>query len=50
VTGRVSARSRSRTVTGSTGWIWRVQDGKVVYAHVYASAADATAAFEDGDT
>ena len=50
VTGRVSARSRSRTVTGSTGWIWRVQDGKVVYVHVYASAADATAAFEDGDT
>ena len=27
-TGRVSARSRSRTVTGSTGWIWRVRDGR----------------------
>ena len=49
VTGRVSARSRSRTVTGSTGWIWRVRDGKVVYVRVYASAADATAAFEDDE-
>jgi ketosteroid isomerase-like protein len=48
VTGKVSARSRSRTVTGSTGWIWRVRDGKIVYVRVYASAADATAAFEEG--
>jgi ketosteroid isomerase-like protein len=48
VTGRVSARSRSRTVSGSTGWIWRVRDGKIVYVRVYASAADATAAFEEG--
>jgi ketosteroid isomerase-like protein len=47
VTGRVSARSRSRTVTGSTGWIWRVRDGKVFYVRVYPSAADATAAFAD---
>jgi ketosteroid isomerase-like protein len=47
VTGRVSARSRSRTVTGSTGWIWRVRDGKVVYVRVYPSAADALAALED---
>jgi ketosteroid isomerase-like protein len=47
VTGRVSARSRSRTVTGSTGWVWRVRDGKVVYVRVYASAADATAAVEN---
>ena len=50
VTGKVSARSRSRTVTGSTGWIWRVRDGKVMYVRVYASAADAIAALEeDGD-
>ena len=49
VTGRVSARSRSRTVTGSTGWIWRVRDGKVVYVRVYASAADAIAALEAGE-
>jgi ketosteroid isomerase-like protein len=49
VTGRVSARSRSRTVTGSTGWIWRVRDGKVTYVRVYASAADALAALEEDD-
>ena len=49
VTGKVSARSRARTISGSTGWIWRVRDGKVVYVRVYASAADATAAFEEGD-
>jgi ketosteroid isomerase-like protein len=48
VTGKVSARSRSRTVTGSTGWVWRVRDGKVVYGHVYESAADAIAALEEG--
>jgi ketosteroid isomerase-like protein len=48
VTGKVSARSRARTVTGSTGWIWRVRDGKVVYGKVYASAADAIAALEAG--
>ena len=49
VTGKVSARSRSRTVAGSTGWIWRVQDGKVIFGRVYASAADATEAVESGD-
>jgi ketosteroid isomerase-like protein len=49
VTGRVSARSRSRTVTGSTGWIWRVRNGKVTYVRVYASAADAIAALEDDE-
>ena len=47
VTGKVSARSSTRTVTGSTGWIWRVREGKVVYGKVYASAADAIAALED---
>jgi uncharacterized protein len=47
VTGRVSARSRSRTVSGSTGWIWRVRDGKVTYVRVYPSAADAIAALEE---
>ena len=48
VTGKVSARSRSRTVTGSTGWIWGLRGGKVAYIRVYASAADAVAALEDG--
>jgi ketosteroid isomerase-like protein len=47
VTGKVSARSRGRTVTGSTGWIWRVEDGKVAEVKVFASAADATAALDD---
>ena len=46
VTGRVSARSPARIVAGSTGWIWRLRDGRVVYARVYPSAADAMAAFE----
>jgi ketosteroid isomerase-like protein len=46
VTGKVSARSRARTVTGSTGWIWRVREGKVVCGRVYGSAADAIAALE----
>jgi ketosteroid isomerase-like protein len=49
VTGRVSARSRNRTVTGSTGWIWQVRDGKVTYVRVYASAADAVAALEQDE-
>ena len=47
VTGKVSARSRGRSVTGSTGWIWQVRDGKVIYGKVYASAADAIAALEE---
>jgi ketosteroid isomerase-like protein len=49
VTGKVSARSRSRTISGSTGWIWRVRDGKVVFGRVYLSAADATEAIESGE-
>jgi ketosteroid isomerase-like protein len=49
VTGRVSARSASRTVTGSTGWVWRVREGKVAYIRVYGSAADAIAAMEDDE-
>jgi ketosteroid isomerase-like protein len=47
VTGKVSARSRARTISGSTRWIWRVRDGKVVYGRVYDSAADAIAALEE---
>jgi ketosteroid isomerase-like protein len=45
VTGRVHARSPSRVVSGSTGWIWRVRDGKVASVRVYPSAAEAIAAF-----
>jgi ketosteroid isomerase-like protein len=47
VTGKVNARSPARVVSGSTGWVWRVRDGRVVYGRVYPSAADAIAAFED---
>jgi ketosteroid isomerase-like protein len=48
VTGRVNARSSARIVDGSTGWIWRVRDGRVVYGRVYASAAEAERAAMDG--
>jgi ketosteroid isomerase-like protein len=46
VIGRVAARSPARVVAGSTGWIWRLRDGLIVYARVYPSAAEAMAAFE----
>ncbi len=46
VTGRVSARSHSRVVSGSSGWIWRVEDGLVVHGRVYPSAGAALAALE----
>jgi ketosteroid isomerase-like protein len=46
VTGRVNARSAARIVDGSTGWVWRVRDGRVVYGRVYPSAADAVRAAE----
>jgi uncharacterized protein len=45
VTGRVHARSPARVVAGSTGWIWRLRDGKVASVRVYPSAAEAIAAF-----
>jgi ketosteroid isomerase-like protein len=48
VIGRVNARSSARIVDGSTGWIWRVRDGRVVYGRVYASAAEAERAAADG--
>jgi ketosteroid isomerase-like protein len=48
VTGRVSARSPSRMISGSTGWVWRVRSGLVVYVRVYASAAEARAAVSPG--
>jgi ketosteroid isomerase-like protein len=48
VTGRVSARSPSRMISGSTGWVWRVRAGLVVYVRVYSSAAEARAAVSPG--
>jgi ketosteroid isomerase-like protein len=47
VIGRVNARSAARIVDGSTGWVWRVRDGRVVYGRAYASAADAERAATD---
>jgi ketosteroid isomerase-like protein len=41
VLGRVSARSPARIVEGSTGWVFRVNDGRVIYGRVYPSAGDA---------
>jgi ketosteroid isomerase-like protein len=49
VTGRVSARSPARLIAGSSGWIWRVREGKIVYGRVYASAGEAIAALETPD-
>jgi ketosteroid isomerase-like protein len=49
VVGRVSARSHARIVEGSTGWVWRVRGGRVVYGRAYLSAAEAEqAAMDDG--
>jgi ketosteroid isomerase-like protein len=48
VTGKVSASSPARLIAGSSGWIWRVRDGKVVYGRVYPSASAAVEAFENG--
>jgi ketosteroid isomerase-like protein len=48
VTGRVTAHSPSRIVEGSTGWVFRVRDGRVVYGRVYASAGDAERAVMGG--
>ena len=47
VTGKVSARSPARVIAGSSGWILRVREGKIVYGRVYPSAADAIAAMEN---
>ena len=35
-----------RVVSGSSGWIWRVEGGLVVYGRVYPSASEALASLE----
>jgi ketosteroid isomerase-like protein len=50
VTGRVSARSPARVVSGSTGWVWRVRSGKVIRGLVYPSAEEAVAALRAEET
>ena len=44
VTGRVWARGSGRVVDSSTGWIFKVRDGRLVWAQVFDSAAEAAAA------
>ena len=44
VTGRVWARGSGRVVDSSTGWIFKVRDGRLVWAQVFESAAEAAAA------
>jgi ketosteroid isomerase-like protein len=44
VTGRVYARSRSRSIAGTAGWVWHLRDGRVVSGRAYESAAEAIAA------
>ncbi len=46
VTGKMSAVAPGRMVAGSTGWIWRLCEGKIVYGRVYPSARAAVAAME----
>lgn len=47
VTGRVWARGSGRVVDSSTGWLFEVQDGRLVWARVFESANEATAAARD---
>ena len=47
VTGRVWARGSGRVIDSSTGWIFRVAGGKLTWAQVYESAAEAVAAARD---
>jgi ketosteroid isomerase-like protein len=44
VTGRVWARGSGRVVDSSTGWLFRVRGGQLVWARVFESAAEAVAA------
>jgi len=44
VTGRVWARGSGRVVDSSTGWLFKVREGQLVWGRVFESAAEATAA------
>jgi len=48
VTGRVWARGEGRVVDSSTGWLFDVRDGRLVWARVFESAGEATAAARSG--
>ena len=48
VTGRVWARGGGRVVDSSTGWLFQVRDGRMVWARVFESATEAEAAARGG--
>ena len=48
VTGRVWARGSGRVVDSSTGWLFRVRDGKLTWARVFESATEAAEAARSG--
>ena len=47
VTGRVWARGSGRVVDSSTGWLFKVREGQLVWARVFESATEAAAAAGD---
>ena len=46
--GEAGGGSPARVIAGTSGWIWRVREGKVVHGRVYPSAPAAIDAFENG--
>jgi ketosteroid isomerase-like protein len=40
-TGRVYAWGAGRVIDAPAGWLWRVEDGLIVYGRIFASAASA---------
>lgn len=40
-TGRVYAWGAGRVIDSPAGWLWRVQDGLIVYGRIFGSAAGA---------
>jgi ketosteroid isomerase-like protein len=40
-TGRVYAWGAGRVIDAPAGWLWRVEDGLIVYGRIFASAAGA---------
>jgi ketosteroid isomerase-like protein len=41
VTGRVYAWGAGRVIDSPAGWLWRVQDGQLVYGRIFQTAAGA---------
>jgi ketosteroid isomerase-like protein len=48
--GRVYARDLEGSIVDSpAGWIWRVENGRVVFARVFERPEEAIAAFDEGE-